>query len=209
VDRDAYGGETVVLYDTFTEDLDALLENHTPDIGGPWIHISSSPWTAGGQKLRVQEAIDRVAPNATANTAAYYVDLTVTDVDVTFKVWTNHPSSGSAICYVRCDNDNFNGYGFGFGTGDELFLFRVVNGTDDIYYYTQGAGNALDTIHTIRFQMIGWEMKLWLNDVGDGDTPVYSGTESNQTFASGYVAIRLVGNETATTQADSLRVTEL
>lgn len=108
--------------DTFTEGSDTALSSHTPDVGGSWVHNTSS--------LTVIAATDHVTGDSAAATATAYIDSAPgdNDLDISCDIDTNSQAQkrGGVVAYAAVGASTWDGY-VGFNVNGTRRLDEVLN----------------------------------------------------------------------------------
>lgn len=196
VDRDAVGGGggSLIFESDFDEVSNTALEDHTPTTGESWVKDGTgTDWSVHGNGITVRAGNSDFHLTTSSTTCSYRLPtiMASADVDITVTIYFAHSTDGNIGVYFRApDLNDRTGYYVGSAGGDKLALIVYDPSEIDKTYLYLSADKPLSTWYTLRVKAVGTNFTMWVDDIGDGDTPVYEGTDSDFT-AAGYYHARI------------------
>lgn len=195
---------TPFLLDGFDEAGATDLDAHTPDIGGAWVRNTDTDYTASGAEQHIVAGSSKVARKTISAKSTYYLPENASaDLDITIQYNVGSIAGGNCLFMFRTSLATFEGYGLQMAAGE--FKFRRFNADLDLYTGTQWS--ATDS-PIYRLKMVGSAYTLWETDIGDGDTPVDTGTDATHA-GPGYCQLYNYGSSLQVQYCEYLKITEL
>jgi hypothetical protein len=152
---------SAILYDTFTEASNTLLDAHTPDTGSSWYHQFSGSISA---TVRVRGGLGQAGPTTTiGDIGAYYLSNTtptVNDYQVSLNIAVFDGADDVLWLLARWqDNDNFYAVRWSSTIGQ---ILKKVGGTWTLLGSTSSFITGTNTVLTLR--LIGNTLSIFQNN---------------------------------------------